>query len=585
MHQRIVDILRTTRLPGLAFALLVVIVVATPATAATPTTTPGLYVVDGVRTSLERSAVAATGAAIVEVDHASVVVSASASDLRRLRALRHPVSVLQAPPPAGAEPAARSAFPVADAAFHTYAELSDETAAIAGAYPSIVSRQSIGTSYEGRTIWALKVSDNVGVDEAEPEVLFTHNQHAREHLTVEMAMYLLGELTSKYASDARIKNAVDTREIWIVPTVNPDGSEFDVATGAYAGWRKNRQPNAGSAFVGTDLNRNWSFAWGCCGGSSTDPSSETYRGLAPFSAPETTVLGNFVTSRRIGGVQQITVGIDFHSYGEQILWPYGYTLDDTTTTLNADQRDTFAALAHNMAGTNGYTPEQASDLYIADGALDDWMWGAEGIFGYTFEMYPASFNPGFYPPDEVIPAQTSRNREAVLRLLEIADCPYRAIGKQAQYCAATPAGGGAPPPPPVAPPPPPVVAPPPPPPPPPPVPASRIAVATMLSTRATVSAAGDVRLRVRCRAETAARCAGAVVLRARLRPGARAAVLARRTLSLRAGTRTVRLRLRSVARRALRSRRSIAATATVTTVRAGRAAVARTSRVTLHRRR
>jgi hypothetical protein len=90
-----------------------------------------------------------------------------------------------------------------------------------------------------------------------------------------------------------------------------------------------------------------------------------------------------------------------------------------------------------MANTNGYTPEQASDLYIADGTSIDWMWGNQGIWAYTFEMYPASGGGGFYPPDEVIPAQTSRNRSAVLLLAEYADCPYRAIGKQAQYC-----GGG-----------------------------------------------------------------------------------------------------------------------------------------------
>ncbi len=91
-----------------------------------------------------------------------------------------------------------------------------------------------------------------------------------------------------------------------------------------------------------------------------------------------------------------------------------------------------------MAATNGYTPEQSSDLYIADGTSIDWMWGNHGIWAYTFEMYPGSSGGGgFYPPDEVIPAQTTRNREAVLMLAEYADCPYRAIGKEAQYC-----GGG-----------------------------------------------------------------------------------------------------------------------------------------------
>ena len=147
---------------------------------------------------------------------------------------------------------------------------------------------------------------------------------------------------------------------------------------------------------------------------------------------------NFVQSRRIGGVQQIKTGIDFHTYSELILWPYGYTTADTTTTLGIDQRNAFAALGQNMATTNNYTPEQASDLYIADGTIDDWLWGAEGIFGYTFEMYPKTSSPGFYPPDESIGAQTSRNREAVLRLLEYSDCIYRVIGKESQYCGAAP---------------------------------------------------------------------------------------------------------------------------------------------------
>lgn len=427
-------------LSGALLTLLGAGALATPAVAAKPRMAVKAYVVDGVRTSLDRSRIAATGVAIVEVDHGSLVVTASPSDVRKLRALgRYRVTrQVQAKAPVrrkGGQTARAADFPSADSGYHNYQEMTAETATIAANYPSIVSRSSLGRTYEGREIWALKVSDNVSSDEAEPEVLFTHNQHAREHLTVEMAMYLLNELTTKYASDARIRGVVDSREIWIIPSVNPDGSEFDVSTGNYAMWRKNRQPTAGSSSIGTDLNRNWSFQWGCCGGSSATPSSETFRGPSAFSAPETQVVRNFVQSRRIGGVQQIKTGIDFHTYSELILWPYGYTTADTTTTMTADVRNTFASLGQNMATTNGYTPEQASDLYIADGTIDDWLWGAEGIFGYTFEMYPKTSSPGFYPPDEVIPAETSKNREAVLRLLEASDCVYRAIGKETQYCA------------------------------------------------------------------------------------------------------------------------------------------------------
>ena len=136
----------------------------------------------------------------------------------------------------------------------------------------------IGASYEGRELWAVKISDNVGVDEGEPEVLLSAGQHAREHLTIEMALYLIGELTSRYATDPRIKGIVDSREIWIVPNVNPDGSEYDLTEDRYHAWRKNRQPNPSSEFVGTDLNRNWGFKWGCCGGSSDQFALETYRG-------------------------------------------------------------------------------------------------------------------------------------------------------------------------------------------------------------------------------------------------------------------------------------------------------------------
>ena len=427
-------------------------VAAPPASAATRAAGVRTYVVDGVRTALDRARVAATGAAIVEADHAYVVVSASPGDVRRLRALKRYRLTPKGPARrrgeslAGGLFARAAVFPPADDKYHTYAEVSAETLAIANQYPALVSRFSLGTSYEGRQVWALKVSDNVTADEAEPEVLFTSNQHAREHLTVEMALYLLDELTSRYATDAQIKTLVDSREIWIVPTMNPDGAEYDVATGSYALWRKNRQPNPGFSAVGTDLNRNWAFNWGCCGGSSGTPSSETYRGPAPWSAPETVLVRDFVNSRVVGGRQQIATAIDFHTYSELVLWPYGYTSADTTPTLLADERNTFATLGQSMASTNGYTPEQASDLYVTDGSIDDWLWGQHRIFGYTFEMYPRTSNPGFYPADELIVPETTRNRAAVIELLTYSDCPWRIIGKEAQYCGATPPP---PPPPPV----------------------------------------------------------------------------------------------------------------------------------------
>ncbi|MCG8347477.1 MAG: hypothetical protein MI924_06810, partial [Chloroflexales bacterium] len=205
-------------------------------------------------------------------------------------------------------------------------------------------------------------------------------------------------------------------------------------------------PNSGSSAVGTDLNRNYGYRWGCCGGSSGSPSSDTYRGPSAFSAPETARIRDFINSRVINGKQQIRSSISFHTYSELVLWPYGYTYADVPSDMTRDDYDVLVAMGRTMANSNGYTAQQASDLYITDGDYSDWAYGAHKIFAYTFEMYPKNNPPGFYPPDEVIERETSRNREAVLYLAEQADCPYRLIGKEGQYCSTPPQPTPTPPP-------------------------------------------------------------------------------------------------------------------------------------------
>jgi carboxypeptidase T len=383
---------------------------------------PGQYRVEGPGTKEERTDVARTGAAIDEVGDGYVVVTADPASLRRIERLGYRVSPVMV----------TDDFPPADSRYHNYSETVAELNQIVADHPALARKISVGRSYQNRDIPAIKISDNVGVDENEPEVLFTANQHAREHLTPEQALYIANLLTDSYATDSQLRQLVDTREIWIVPMVNPDGVEYDIATGSYRNWRKNRQPNTGTTAVGTDLNRNWAYRWGCCGGSSSSPSSSTYRGPSAESAPEVRALANWVRSRVIGGRQQIRVHIDFHTYGELILWPMGYTFTDVTAELPRDARDAHAAIGQQMANSNGYTPQQSSDLYITDGSISDWMWASQGIFSYVFEM----FGTNFYPPDEVIVRETTRNRGAVVTLMGYADCPYRAIGKQQQYCGA-----------------------------------------------------------------------------------------------------------------------------------------------------
>jgi hypothetical protein len=332
--------------------------------------------------------------------------------------------------------AAEPDFPARDSRYHNYPEMVAEIMQAQADYPDLVKVSSIGKSYKGRDIWIAKVSDNVATDEPEPEVLIDALHHAREHLTTEQALYLLKTLTQDYASDSVVKRLVDTREIWIIFALNPDGMQYDLTGNPYRAWRKNRQPNAGSTHIGTDLNRNYDYAWGCCGGSSGSPASITYRGKKPFSAPETQAVRGFVKSRVVDGRQQIRLHLTLHTNGELVLWPYGHTKANIPKDMSRDDHYAFVALGKRMAQRNGYKAEQSSDLYITDGDQIDWMYGRYRIFSFTWELYPTEHYrvSDFYPADEKIAAAVSNNRSALLYAIDKADCPYSPIYKSKTLC-------------------------------------------------------------------------------------------------------------------------------------------------------
>jgi carboxypeptidase T len=232
-----------------------------------------------------------------------------------------------------------------------------------------------------------------------------------------MCLHIVDRFTAGYGSDPTVTGFVDGREIWVVPSQNPDGAEFDIAGGEYQGWRKNRQPNSDGT-VGTDINRNFSYKWGCCGGSSGSTSAEDYRGASAASAPEVRAVQAFVDSRVVGGVQQIKGHIDFHTFSELVLWPFGHTYDTVTEGMTQEEYDRFRSVGQEMAASNGYAPDQSSGLYVTDGDINDWMWGQHKVLSYCFEMYPSGGGiDGFYPPDEDIAPQTTRNDGAVDILL------------------------------------------------------------------------------------------------------------------------------------------------------------------------
>jgi len=319
----------------------------------------------------QRLAIARLGLAIDAVGPDAVTVTVNRDELQRLQ--RQGFRLLNIRP---------LQFPIDDEDYHTYAEMVAEITQAAADHPDIVQLSVIGQSIEGRDIYAVKISDNAASDEAEPEVLLFALTHAREHLTVEQALDLIAYFTDNYGLRGDITNLVNEREIWILPNVNPDGDEYDrIGYGWYRSWRKNRRNN-GDGTWGVDLNRNYGYRWGYDNiGSSPYTGSETYRGPAPFSEPETQAIRDFALAH-----PDLVASISFHTYGELILWPYGYTYDDVPADMDPDDHAVFVEMGRAMAALNGYTAAQASDLYPTNGDSDDWLYGERGVFAFTFEL-------------------------------------------------------------------------------------------------------------------------------------------------------------------------------------------------------
>lgn len=289
-----------------------------------------------------------------------------------------------------------------DPQYHTYDEMLDRLRAVTQKHAPIASLHDIGDTWEttqgtaDRHLWAVHLSGK-GNAEQKPGIVFLGNHHARELATVEIPLLLIDLLTENYGKDPEITRLLDSRDIWIVPMVNPDGH---IHAEQGANWRKNTHVHG--RYRGTDLNRNYGHHWGERGASSR-PSSDTYRGEGPFSEPETQAVRDFIASRK-----NLKIMMSYHSFSNLILWPWGYTKQ-----RNSDPK--LLEMGNKLGELTGYRPQQAADLYVASGITDDFTYGELGLMSFTTEI--GSWGDGFDPPYSRIKDFWNENREAALYLI------------------------------------------------------------------------------------------------------------------------------------------------------------------------
>lgn len=324
--------------------------------------------------------------------------------------------------------------------YHSYEQAQNEFKALAEAHPDLAAYVKLGQSYEGRDIFALKITrDAAAADSNKPDVLITGCHHAREWISVESPIYFAHQLINNYASDSFVRQAVDHLQIWIVPIVNPDGLVFSqsASPGVSDGtrmWRKNRRPftiaSCGPT-VGVDLNRNYDYQWRVRGdapcdnacssdksctrddvGASDDPTNlEIYRGPQAASEPEIKAIQSLISDPN----RHFRAQVDYHNFNQLILYPWGYQRD--TAPDNALQAQLAQQMSSEIRKVNGktYQPEKSIDLYQVTGSSTDYAYGACRIaVPVTVEMRPVCCDFDL-PVDQI--ADTNAENWAGLRPL------------------------------------------------------------------------------------------------------------------------------------------------------------------------
>ncbi|XP_020278345.1 carboxypeptidase B-like [Pseudomyrmex gracilis] len=277
---------------------------------------------------------------------------------------------------------------------------------LADTYPDICSVRTIGNSIEGRPLKLLRISN--GTPDA-PAIWIDGGIHAREWISPAAVTYIIDYLVEN-------SDKLQT-DFYILPVVNPDGYEYTFVTDRL--WRKNRRKtNSVTGCMGIDLNRNFGYRWGGKG-TSQMPCRDTYSGTGPFSEPETEAIRNFFDI----SAAQFKAYLTFHSYGQYILYPWGYDhrVPPDYNDLETVGRKAAAAMKKTGAGSVYTVGNSASTLYPAAGGSDDYAKALLKIkYAYTIELRDTGKYGFILPARYIIP--TAKEALAAVEVVTEACC-------------------------------------------------------------------------------------------------------------------------------------------------------------------
>jgi hypothetical protein len=257
--------------------------------------------------------------------------------------------------------------------YPSYEEYIDIMNQFATDYPSLCEVVSIGQSVEGRDLLFIHINDSLGVDQAEPEFMYTSTIHGDETTGYILMLHLIEHLLENYGADDRITSLLNSVDIWINPLANPDGTYAGGNNTVYGATRFNANH--------IDLNRNY-----------PDPEDGQHPDGNAYQA-ETRAFMDFADSRHFSVSANLLTGKEVANY------PW-----DTWARLSADDAwwihvcRQYADTVHSHSPTgyfnylnNGITNGYA--WYSISGGRGDYMKYEEKGREFTLEMSDFTLPP------------------------------------------------------------------------------------------------------------------------------------------------------------------------------------------------
>ncbi|XP_047432096.1 carboxypeptidase B2 [Mugil cephalus] len=259
--------------------------------------------------------------------------------------------------------------------------------------PSMLKVILVGSSYEKRPLYALKLS--ISNRPNKKAIWIDCGIHAREWIAPAFCLWFVHHSLSFYKHNADITNILDAMDVYILPVMNPDGYKYTWTTNRM--WRKNRSLSKTTSCIGTDLNRNFDANW-CTEGASRDRCSEIYCGEFPESEPESQAVADFL--RRHKDTVQLYFSI--HSYSQMLLFPYScsHNIVDNHNELLEMAKEAAEKIRRYYRNNYRYGAG-ASTIYLAPGGSDDWAYNQGIKYSFTFELQDRGRYGFLLPPSHI----------------------------------------------------------------------------------------------------------------------------------------------------------------------------------------